>query len=173
VTVVEWFGEFFATLPEALQALWLFGDPEGRGRGWFGVFLLVLWAVPLTALPLYIAKITYGKREWVSATMGVMGATSILWWVFGVIPSAWMFFTSSEVDILEHAIIPSSATITLQSGYVIEVATDLYNVIVDSVSALMMVGGIVVGCWAALRIQKQYPKKLAEGEVKPEAGGYR
>jgi hypothetical protein len=135
LTVLEWFGEFFATLPEALHALWLFGDPEGRGRGWFGVFVLVLWAIPLTALPLYIAKITYGKREWVSATMGVMGATSILWWVFGIIPSAWMFFTSGEVDILEHAIIPSSATIEVREGYVIEIATDLYNVIVDSVTA--------------------------------------
>jgi hypothetical protein len=173
LTVLEWFGEFFATLPEALHALWLFGDPEGRGRGWFGVFLLVLWAIPLTAVPLFIAKITYGKREWVSATMGVIGATSIIWWVFGVIPSAWMFFTSSEVDILQDTIIPASARITLESGYVIDIASDLYNVIVDSVSALMMVGGIVLGAWAALRVQKELPKKLAEDEVKPEAGGYR
>jgi hypothetical protein len=171
--VLEWFGEFFATLPEALNALWLFGDPEGRGRGWFGIFVLLLWAIPLTALPLFIAKITYGKREWLSATMGVMGAGSILWWVFGIIPSAWMFFTSSEVDTLEHAIIPSSATITLQDGYVIDIASDLYNVIVDSVSGLMMVGGIALCCWAALRIQKSLPKQLAPDETKPEAGGYR
>ena len=171
--MLEWFGEFFATLPDALHALWLFGDPEGRGRGWFGIFVLLLWAIPLTAVPLYIAKITYGKREWLSATMGVMGASSILWWVFGVIPSAWMFYTSSEVDILEHAIIPSSATIEVREGYVLEIATDLYNVIVDSVSAALMIGGIVLACWAALRIQKMLPKQLDPDEIKPEAGGYR
>ncbi len=171
--MLQWFGEFFATLPDALHALWLFGDPENRGRGWYGVFVLVLWAIPFTALPLYIAKITYGKREWVSATMGIMGASSILWWVFGIIPSAWMFFTSSEVDILEHSIIPSSATIEVREGYVIEIATDLYNVIVDSVSAVMMIAGIVLGCWAALRIQKTLPKQLAADETKPDAGGYR
>ena len=171
--MLEWFGEFFATMPEALEALWLFGDPEGRGRGWFGIFVLLLWAIPLTALPLYIAKITYGKREWVSAAMGVMGASSILWWVFGVIPSAWMFFTSSEVDLLEHAIIPSSATLEVQEGYVIEIATDLYNVIVDSVSAAMMIGGIALACWGALRIQKSLPKQLGAEESKSEAGGYR
>lgn len=171
--MLQWFGEFFATIPDALEALWLFGDPENRGRGWFGVFVLLLWAVPLTALPLFLAKITYGKREWVSATMGVMAASSILWWVFGIIPSAWMLFTSGSVGILEHAIIPSSATIELESGYVIEFATDLYNVIVDSVSALMMVAGIVLGCWGALRIQKRLPKQLATDESRPEAGGYR
>ena len=171
--MLEWFGEFFATLPEALHALWLFGDPEGRGRGWFGIFVLVLWAIPLTALPLYIAKITYGKREWVSATMGVMGATSILWWVFGVIPSAWMFFTAGAVDTLEHAIIPSSATLEVREGYVIEIATDLYNVIVDSVTAGMMIGGIVLCLWLALRVQKNLPKQLDPDETKPEAGGYR
>jgi hypothetical protein len=173
LTVLQWFGEFFATLPEALHALWLFGDPEGRGRGWFGIFVLVLWAVPLTAVPLYIAKITYGKREWVSATMGVMGATSILWWVFGVIPSGWMFFTSAEVDVLEHAIIPSSATIEVREGYVIEIATDLYNVIADSVTAGLMIGGIVLCLWLALRVQKSLPKQLDPDETKPEAGGYR
>jgi hypothetical protein len=171
--VLQWFGEFFATLPEALHALWMFGDPENRGRGWFGIFVLLLWAVPLTAVPLFLAKLTYGKREWFSATMGIMGAASILWWVFGIIPSAWMFFTSSEVDTLEHVIIPSSLTITLANGYVIDIASDLYNVIVDSVSALLMVAGIVLGCWAALRVQKSLPKQLAADESKPEAGGYR
>lgn len=171
--MLQWFGEFFATLPEALQTLWLFGDPENRGRGWFGIFVLLLWAIPLTAMPLYVAKITHGKREWVSATMGIMGAGAILWWIFGIIPSAWMLFTSGAVDTLRDAIIPSSLTITVGDGYVIEIASDLYNVIVDSVSAMMMVAGIVLGCWAALRIQKGLPKQLAADEVKPEAGGYR
>lgn len=171
--MLEWFGEFFATLPEALQALWLFGDPEVRGRGWFGLFVLALWAIPLGVVPLYLAKLTYGKREWFSATMGVIGASSILWWVFGIVPSAWMFFTSSTVDTLEHAIIPSSATIEVGDGYVIQIATDLYNVIVDSVSAGLMIGGIVFALWAALRVQKGLPKQLAPDESKSEAGGYR
>lgn len=169
----DWFSEFFATLPETMRALYQFGDPQSIGRGWVGAVVMLLWFGPLLALPLWIAKRTYGTHEWVSATMGVMGATSILWWVFGVIPSAWMFFTSSEVDILEHAIIPSSATLEVREGYVIEIATDLYNVVADSVTAGMMVGGIVLGCWAALRIQKSLPKQLDPDETKPEAGGYR
>jgi hypothetical protein len=132
-----------------------------------------VWAIPLTAIPLFIAKITYGKREWVSATMGVLGASSILWWVFGVIPSAWMLFTSSEVDLLQGRIIPESFVIDVREGYTIEVATELYNVIADSVVAILMVAGLVLCCWAALRVQKRLPNQLAPDETKPEAGGYR
>lgn len=171
--MLEWFGEFFATLPEALEALWLFGDPEGRGRGWFGLFVLALWAVPLAAVPLYIARITYGEREWVSATMGVLGSSSLLWWIFGVVPSAWQNFTSSEVDLLEESVIPTSLTVSVGDGYVLEIATDLYNVISDSVVALLMVGGLVVVVWGALRLQRRLPKQLAAEESRPEAGGYR
>ncbi len=171
--MLEWFGEFFATLPEALHALWLFGDPEGRGRGWFGLVVLGLWGVLMIGGPLWLAKVTYGKREWFSATMGVVGASSILWWVFGIIPSGWMYYAEGEIDLLEHAVIPSSATWEVREGYVIEIATDLYMVIVDSVSALMMIGGIVLFLWAALRLQKRLPKQLDADETKAEAGGYR
>lgn len=171
--MLEWFGEFFATLPEVAEALWLFGDPENRGRGWFGIFVLLFWGILLIGAPLFVAKITYGKREWVSAAMGVLGGGALLWWIFGIIPSAWKVFTGNEVDLLEHAIVPSSATLEVGDGYVIELATDLYNVVADSVVALLMVGGLALGCWAALRVQKQLPKQLAPEESRPEAGGYR
>jgi hypothetical protein len=38
---------------------------------------------------------------------------------------------------------------------------------------VLMIGGIVLTLWLFLRVQKQYPKSLAAGEVKPEAGGYK
>jgi hypothetical protein len=69
---------------------------------------MLLWIGPLFALPLWLAKITYGKREWVSATMGVMAATSLLWWIHGVLPHAWIQFTESNANLLEGTIIPAT-----------------------------------------------------------------
>jgi len=171
--VVEWFGEFFATLPEALRALYQFGDPQGLGRGWVGFAIMALWAGPLLALPLYIAKVTHGKREWVSATMGVIAGTSFLWWVHGIIPHAWIQFTQSSGNILEGPIIPASMGIELASGYRIDIASNLYGVITEGVVGAMMIAGIVLTLWAFLRAQRARPKTLVSGESKPGAGGYK
>jgi hypothetical protein len=171
--VVEWFGEFFAALPDALRALYQFGDPRDLGRGWVGLAVMALWFGPLFALPLYVAKVTYGKREWVSATMGVIAASSALWWLHGVLPHAWIQFTASNENVLEGAIIPASAGITLESGYRIDIASNLYGVITESIVGMLMVAGVALTCWAFLRVQRSLPKTLAPGETKPEAGGYK
>jgi hypothetical protein len=134
----------------------------------------------LTAIPLYVAKITYGKREWVSATMGVVAGLSIFWWVYGIFPSAWIFFLDANQEILSGPIIPDSMRIPMgwapwapDSDYTLDVATNLYEVIRDTVVVLQHLVAFVLTFWAALKLQKRFPKTLAAGEVKPEAGGYK
>jgi len=170
--VLEWFREFFLTLPEVLRAFYEFGDPDAVGRGYIGLAITLLWLGPLFLLPLWLAKITYGKREWVSATMGVVAGTSLMWWLHGVAPHVWIQFTSSEANLLQDTIIPASAGLEIQ-GERIDIASDLYDVIVESVLAGLMVAGIAVTIWLALRVQRKVPKTMAAGETKPESGGYK
>lgn len=169
----EWFGEFLTALIDAGRGLYQFGDPGGGGQGWVGAAIMLLWLGPLGILPLYIAKLTYGKREWVSAAMGIMGASSLLWWVHGVLPHGWIQFTESNRDLLSGALIPASAGIDLPSGERLEIASNLYEVITEGILGGLMAAGIVVTIWAALRMQRSYPKTLAAGETKPESGGYK
>lgn len=171
--MVEWFGDFFAALPDAARALYQFGDPQALGRGWVGGAIMLLWFGPLFALPLWLAKITYGKREWVSSTMGVIAASSLLWWIHGVLPHAWIQFTESSENILSGTIIPASAGIDISEDYRLDIASNLYAVITEGITGGLMVGGIVLTIWMILRLQKSLPKTLAPGETKPEAGGYK
>jgi hypothetical protein len=171
--VGEWFSDFFSALPDAARALYQFGDPQALGRGWVGFAVMALWFGPLLALPLYLAKITYGKREWVSATMGALAAGTFLWWVHGVLPHAWIQFTESNANILAGTIIPASVGIDISEDYRLDIASNLYSVITEGVVGGLMIGGIVVTLWLFLRVQKQLPKTLAAGETKPEAGGYK
>jgi hypothetical protein len=179
----SWFGDFFATIPDALRALWEFGDPSGVGQGWWGLVILLIWGVGLTAVPLYVAKITYGKREWVSATMGVIAGLSIFWWVYGILPSAWIYYLDSAQETLSGTIFPASAGITgpisifgwtiVPADYRIDIASNLYQVIRDLVVVIEHLVAFALTFWLALRIQKRLPKSLAPGEVKPDAGGYK
>lgn len=171
--MLEWFGEFFEALPAALRALYQFGDPAGIGRGWVGLLIMLLWLGPLFALPLWVAKITYGKREWVSATMGVMATASFLWWIHGVIPHAWIQFTESNQNILRDSIIPGSAGIDINPDYRLDIASNLYAVITEGIVGLLMVGGIVLTILIFLRVQQRLPKTLATGESRSESGGYK
>lgn len=171
--MLQWFREFGAALPDALRALYQFGDPAGAGQGWVGAAIMLLWLGPLMALPLYLAKVTYGKREWFSATMGVMGASSFIWWVHGVLPHAWIQFVQANEGIMAGRIFPESAGLQLSEEYRLDIASNLYGVIADSVVAVLMIGGIVLTLWLFMRVQKRYPKSLAAGEIKPEAGGYK
>jgi hypothetical protein len=177
---LSWFGDFFSTLPDALRALYQFGDPSGVGEGWWGIVILLIWGVLLTALPLYVAKITYGKREWVSATMGVIAGLSIFWWVYGILPSAWIYFLDANQEVLSGPIIPDSIRIPMgwapwapDADYTLDVATNFYEVVRDLVVVLEHLVAFAITFWAALRIQKKLPKTLVPGEVKPEAGGYK
>lgn len=169
----EWFGDFFATLPEALRGLYQFGDPEALGRGWVGFAIMLLWLGPLFALPLLLAKLTYGKREWVSATMGVVAASSFLWWLHGVLPHAWIQFTESYENVLAGPIIPQSIGVDVSDDYRLDLASNFYSVVTEGIVGGLMVGAIVLTLWVFLRVQRRLPKTLASGETKPEAGGYK
>jgi hypothetical protein len=170
---LSWFGDFFSALPDAAVALWQFGDPSGLGRGWWGIVILLIWGVGLTAIPLLIAKRTYGEHEWVSATMGVVAGLSIFWWVYGILPSAWIYYLDSSKEILAGPIIPASVGITFASGYRLDLMSNFYEVVRDLVVVIEHLVAFVLTFWAALKIQERYPKTLAPGETKPEAGGYR
>jgi hypothetical protein len=173
---LSWFGDFFSTIPDALEALYLFGDPQARGAGWWGFVILAIWGVFLIGIPLLIAKRTYGEHEWVSATMGVLAALSIAWWVYGILPSAWIYYLDGSKEILEGNIIPASVGLTFGEGegaYRLAIADDFYLVVRDLVVVIEHLVAFVITFWAALKIQERYPKTLVTGEIKPEAGGYK
>lgn len=169
---LSWFGDFFSALPDALWALYEFGDPESLGRGWWGFLIVAIWGVFLTAIPLALAKRWHGEREWLSATMGVIAATSISWWVFGIIPSAWIYYVDSNKEILQGAIIPASLTITIGSFHW-DLMSNFYDVVRDSVVMIETMVATTAMIIVGVRIQEQYPRTLAPGEVKPDAGGYK
>jgi hypothetical protein len=168
---LSWFADFFRALPDAFRALYQFGDPSNVGQGWWGIVIALIWAVPLTAVPLLIAKRTYGRREWVSATMGTVGGLAILWWIFGILPSAWIYFVDSNKEILSDRIIPTSFAPTV-FGTTFPVATNLYDVIRDLVVVVEHLIAFGAVFWAASAIQRRYPRTLAPGEDRPEPGGY-
>ncbi len=174
---LSWFGDFFAALPDALKGLYEFGDPSGIGNGWWGFVILFIWGVPLCAIPLYLAKQWHGKHEWASATMGVVAGLSVMWWAYGILPSAWIYFMDSNSEVLKGAIFPASAGLTFGSGdeaYRIDIASNLFTVIRDIVVVLEHLVAFILTFWLAIRIQKQLPAKtLAAGEVKPDGGGYK
>lgn len=181
--IPAWFGDFFGALPEAGIALWEFGDPGNLGRGWWGLLIMAIWGVGMIGLPLVIAKQTAGKHEWVSATMGVMAGLSGLWWAFGILPSAWIYYLDGTQEILEGTIIPASVGYTLQdsflwfpAGYRFGIDTftnNFYLVVRDTVVVIEHVIAFVLLFRLANWVQEKYPRGLAEGEVKPDPGGYR
>lgn len=169
----DWLGEFFSTLGDALYALWQFGDPSGVGQGWWGLVILVIWGVGLMAIPLLIAKRTHGRHEWVSATMGAVAGLAVAWWLFGILPSAWIYYMDSSSEILKGSIVPESVGITFGNGYRLDLMSNFYDVFRDIVVVLQQGAALALTFWAALRIQKRYPRTLAPGETRPEAGGYK
>lgn len=171
---LSWFGDFFSALPEALQALYEFGDPESLGRGWWGFLIVAIWGVFLVGIPIALAKRWYGEREWLSAMMGVIAATAVSWWIFGIIPSAWIYYVDANKEILEGVIIPASFTLPHPfTDSRLEIMTNLYDVLRDVVVLLETNVAVVAVIVAAARIQQRYPRTLAPGEIKPEAGGYK
>ena len=165
--MLSWFGDFFGALPDAGRALWQLGDPNGGGEGWWGIVIAMIWGVLLTAVPVAIARMTHGKREWVSATMGVIAATSVCWWLYGILPSAWLYYVDSNKEILEDVVIPTSLSIGSQT-----IASNFYDVIRDLVVVVQHLLALGITFWAAIAIQKKFPRGLAPGEEKREAGGY-
>lgn len=169
---LSWFGDFFGALDDALKGLYQFGDPAGTGDGWWGFVILFIWGVFLIALPLHLAKRWYGKREWASAIMGVIAGLALMWWAYGILPSAWIYYMDSNKEVLSGAIIPNSAGLTF-GDYRIDIASNLFDVIRDLVVVIEHLVAFILTFWAALRLQAKLPKTLVPGEVKPEGGGYK
>ncbi len=169
---LSWFGEFFGAMPETFRALYDFGDPQGVGNGWWGFVILAIWGILFFAIPVALAKRWYGTHEWASATMGCVAGFTALWWVYGILPSAWLNFLDSNIELLQGPVIPASLRITI-GDTTLDIASNLYQVIRDTVVVVEHLVAFVATFWAAAKIQEQYPKTLMPGETKPEAGGYK
>jgi hypothetical protein len=165
---VNWITEFFRAIPEALRALYFHGDPAGAGQGWWGFVILAIWGIFFIAIPIALAKRFAGEREWLTATMGSIAGLAILWWIFGIIPSAWVYYADANQAILGDRIIPTEFT-----PFGIPVATNFYEVIRDTIVVVWHLVALAAVVWAALAVQKRFPRTLAPGEDKRDPGGYR
>ncbi|MBA2529192.1 MAG: hypothetical protein H0V19_04405 [Euzebyales bacterium] len=151
-------GEFFGTLDDVARALWAFG------RGWAGV-AISLGSVALIAGFALAAKALRGSQGWLSSIFGIMAATVAAWWVFGILPSAWVYFADGQRDLMEGTVIP---------GAVGEVSSNFYQVFRDVVVMAETTVAMAAFAAVALAIQKRYPRALAEGEEsRPQSGGYK
>ena len=159
---MDWLGEFFRAIPEVVRALWEFAD------GLVGVGVMIGSAV-IIAASLFLAQRTREDHGWISAIFGAMAATVAAFWLFGVLPSAWVYFADSSRDLMMDTIIPSRIAFgdfTVMGNF--------YQVFRDSiVMAETTVAMLAMGA-VALWVQKKYPRGLAEGEEKgPSSGGYK
>jgi hypothetical protein len=155
---VAWLGNFFGAFPEVFAALWEFGDGL-RGTG-VTVGSLVLFAV------CFAGGVRLRQRQgWVSAILSAMAAFIAVFWLFGILPSAWVYFVDSEKELLSGTVIPGAIT---------PVASDFYNVFRDLVVIGIYGVAVVALAAAALTLQKRFPRTLAEGEEsRPKSGGYK
>jgi len=159
---MDWLGEFFRTIPQALGALWEVGG------GFFGLVLMG-GSFVLVALFCGLAYRLRERQGWLSAVFGVMAVLLSLWWLIGIVPSAWVYFADSQSELLADQVVPSAIAIGP-----LEVASNFYNVFRDSI--VMLEGAIVLGAGVALMkvIQRRFPHGLAEGEERgPTTGGYK
>jgi hypothetical protein len=159
---VDWLGEFFRTLPSVFKALWSFG------RGWAGLGVTVGTCV-LIALFLAGAHRLREQYGWLSALCGAMAATLAAFWAFGILPSAWIYFADGQKNLMEGRMIPKQIGI---GSWVI--ASNFYQVVRDSVVVVETIVAMTAFAVLALRMQKRYPRSLAEGEEpRPQSGGYK
>lgn len=159
---MDWVGEFFQTLPLVAKALWQFM------RGWVGVAIIMGSGAMMIGFALVAMKLrdTFG---WLSSIFGMMSATVAAWWAFGIIPSAWIYFADGQRDLMENTIIPETFGTPR-----FMIATNFYQVFRDSVVMIETQIAMVAFAIIALRIQKRFPRALAEGEeARPQSGGYK
>ncbi len=155
-------GEFFRTLPEAIAALWEFGD------GFVGVILMV-GSIAMIAFFSALAYRLRGTQGWLSGLFGAMAVLTGMWWTLGIIPSAWVYFADSQKDMLADSIIPSQIVVGP-----LEIATNFYNVFRDSVVMIEATIVLAAGVVLMFALQKRFPGTLAEGEERgPTTGGYK
>jgi hypothetical protein len=156
---VEAVSNYLANLWDLLVALWAFGGE------WRAVFTAAASGA-LTIVLLAGAHFLRDRSGWLSAILGMMGATVVMWWALGIIPSAWVYFADGQRDLLIDNIIPEQVFPPLIPNF--------YLLFRDSIvvieTAIATTGVILV----ALAVQRRYPRALAEGEeARPQSGGYK
>ncbi len=150
-------GEFFGALPDVFAALWEFID------GFRGVGVAV-GSGALAVVFTFAALRLRDSSGWLSAIFGMMGLTVAMWWLFGIIPSAWVYFADGQRNLLGGTVIPEA----------LPLMDNFYNVFRDAVvlgeTGIAILAFVVAGFW----IQKRYPRSLADGEeARPQSGGYK
>lgn len=149
--------EFFRAMPDAARALWEFI------AGWRGVGV-TLGSVVLTVLFTLLALRLRDRSGWLSSIFGLMAGTIAMWWLFGILPSAWFYFSTNEEDILAGRVIPNA----------LPAMNNFYSLFRDLIVVAETGVAILAVVVAALWIQKRYPRALAEGEeARPQSGGYK
>lgn len=144
--------DFFAALPEVFQALWEFGEGwQGAAVSVGSVVLIVVFAAGAYRLR--------GKVGWVAAFLGAFAAFLGAFWLFGILPSAWVFFADGERLLLEGTVIPAEIAV----GGTVLVA-DFYNVFRDSVVMGVTFVAIAAMAFVAVWTQKRFPRALAPDE---------
>lgn len=154
---MDFIREFFVALPEVFVALWNFAD------GFRGL-AVTLGSVALAALFVFVALQLRDRSGWLSSIFGMMGVTVVLWWLFGILPSAWVYFADGEQELLAGRVIPEALPM-MDNFY------ELFRDLVVAIETGIAIGLVIV---AALWIQKRHPRSLGEGEeARPQSGGYK
>lgn len=154
---MEWLGDFFRAVPQALRALWQFGD------GFYGVAVM-LGYLAMALLFVFLAYRLRPTRGWLSAIFGTMAITIAFFWGFGILPSAWVYFSDGAREILGGTVIPEA----------LPGADNFYEVFRDTIVVVLTALGVVGFCVGALAIQRRFPRALVEGEeAGPKTGGYK
>jgi len=154
---VDWLGDFFRAIPQAVQEFWRFAD------GFAGLAVLLGYLV-LALVCVFFAFKLRPTRGWLSSIFGVMAITIAFFWGFGIVPSAWVYFADGAQEILQGNVIPAA----------LPGADNFYEVFRDTIVVVLTALGITGFCLAALAIQRRFPRGLAEGEeASPKTGGYK
>lgn len=154
---MDFVGEFFAGLGDGIVGLW---DFSGGVRG----LAVTIGSAVLTAAFCFGALKLRDSSGWLSSILGMMAATIAMFWVFGIIPSAWVLYSDGSKDILGGRVIPNA----------LPAMGNFYELFRDSV--VIVETGIAVGGFAliCLWVQKRWPRSLAESEeARPQSGGYK
>lgn len=154
---MDWLGDFFRALPQALSALWSFGG------GFEGLAIMLGYLIAALVF-IFLAFKLRPTRGWLSSIFGVMAITIGMFWGFGIVPSAWVYYADGQRELLEGTVIPAA----------LPGATNFYEVFRDSVVMGFTILGVAVFCVAAMAIQRRFPRALVEGEeAGPKTGGYK
>ena len=159
---MSWLGDFFRAIPDVIVALWEFGD------GFLGLGVTI-GSIVLIAVFLAAARVTREEHGWISATCGTVAAMIGAFWLFGILPSAWIYFADGYRELLADTVIPTQIVFGETT-----VMSDFYQVVRDSIVMAETTVAMVAMVVLALAVQKRLPRGLAEGEEKgSSSGGYK